>query len=183
MRNTYMRDGTLQEINYSDGTPKGMYQVLEERVLTYSNLKKICLDYKKRAPQERDCCAIRILSLEPDFANQKSLLEEIVKEAGHKIIFYPKFHCELNYIESYWGAVKVNTCANYDYSFKSLKNIVLMALDSVPLIQIRKYSRRSLRYISAYRLGLSVKQAAFAVKKYKSHRRIPNNILEDLNIE
>ncbi|CAG8646497.1 15974_t:CDS:2 [Cetraspora pellucida] len=183
MRNTYMRDGTLQEMNYPNSTPKGMYQVLEERGLTYPNLKIICSDCKKRAPQEHDCCATRILSLEPDFANQKSLLEEIVEEAGHKIIFYPKFHCELNYIESYWGAVKVNTHANCDYSFKSLKNIVLMALDSVPLIQIRKYSRHSLRYMSAYRLGLSVKQAAFAVKKYKSYRRIPNNILEDLNIE
>ncbi|CAG8706927.1 9613_t:CDS:2, partial [Cetraspora pellucida] len=139
------------EMNYPDGTPKEMYQVLEER--------------------------------EPDFVNQKSLLEKIVEEAGHKIIFYSKFHCELNYIESYWGAVKVNTCANCDYSFKSLKNIVPMALDSVSLIQIRKFSRRSLHYMSAYRLGLSVKQAAFAVKKYKSHRRIPNNILEDLNIE
>ncbi|CAG8722315.1 4185_t:CDS:2, partial [Racocetra fulgida] len=64
IRNTYIQDGTLQKMNYPDGTPKGMYQVLEER-----------------ASQERDCCTTRILSLKPDFANQKSLLEEIVKEA------------------------------------------------------------------------------------------------------
>ncbi|CAG8643272.1 1759_t:CDS:2 [Cetraspora pellucida] len=79
------------EINYPDGTPKGIYQVLEERGLAYPNLKKICSDCKKGALQKRDCCATQILSLEPDFANQKSLLEEIVEEADYKIIFYPKF--------------------------------------------------------------------------------------------
>jgi len=43
---------------------------------------------------------------ETDFVNEKSLLEiEIVKH-GHKVLFYPKFHCELNYIEFFWAAVK-----------------------------------------------------------------------------
>ncbi|CAG8559580.1 10897_t:CDS:2 [Dentiscutata heterogama] len=52
-----------------------------------------------------------------------------------------------------------------------------------------------LEYLSFHKFKLSIPNlcdyvrdeifpsAAFAVKKYKSHRRIPNNILEDLNIE
>ena len=34
------------------------------------------------------------------------MLEHVIVQAGHEVIFYPKFHCELNYIEYYWAAVK-----------------------------------------------------------------------------
>ena len=30
---------------------------------------------------------------------QKPLIQETIKSLGHKCLFYPKFHCELNYIE------------------------------------------------------------------------------------
>ena len=35
------------------------------------------------------------------------MLETIILEAGHGVIFYPKFHCKLNYIEYYWAALKL----------------------------------------------------------------------------
>ncbi len=44
----------------------------------------------------------------------------------------------------------------------------------------------SVRFMDAYRMGLSVKQAMFAeqamlaVRKYKSHRRLPGNVLEEV---
>ena len=41
----------------------------------------------------------RILSKQDDFANQISVLESVIREAGHECIFLPKFHCELNPIE------------------------------------------------------------------------------------
>ena len=47
------------------------------------------------------CCALRILESQTDFQGEKSMLENIIIEAGHEVIFYPKFHCELNYIEYY----------------------------------------------------------------------------------
>ena len=46
-----------------------------------------------------DCCMRRILSLQEDFISQKSLLQEEIEKRGHKCIFYPKYHCELNFIE------------------------------------------------------------------------------------
>ena len=36
------------------------------------------------------------MTLEPDFIAQKGAVEELIKNAGHKCIFFPKFHCELN---------------------------------------------------------------------------------------
>ena len=40
-----------------------------------------------------------LLSKQDDFTNQPSMLEALIKDAGHKCIFLPKFHCELNPIE------------------------------------------------------------------------------------
>ena len=40
-----------------------------------------------------------ILSKQDDFANQISVLESVIREAGHECIFLSKFHCELNPIE------------------------------------------------------------------------------------
>jgi transposase len=34
---------------------------------------------------------------------QKSQLEELAERRGHLAFFYPKYHCELNHIENYWG--------------------------------------------------------------------------------
>ena len=53
-----------------------------------------------------NCCAVTIMASQPDFIEQKCRLEEVIIAMGHKVIFYPKFHCELNYIENFWGAAK-----------------------------------------------------------------------------
>lgn len=34
---------------------------------------------------EVDCCALRILEAQPDFATEKSLLETVILEAGHDV--------------------------------------------------------------------------------------------------
>jgi len=39
------------------------------------------------------------LSKQDDFVNQLLMLETVIKEAGHKCVFLPKFHCKLNPIE------------------------------------------------------------------------------------
>jgi len=52
------------------------------------------------------CCALRILQAEPDFLAEKSLLETVIDKAGYEAVFYPKFHCKLNYIEYYRAVLK-----------------------------------------------------------------------------
>ncbi|RIA88243.1 hypothetical protein C1645_695321 [Glomus cerebriforme] len=68
---------------------------------------KLCKGKTKVADANRiNCYVCRILLLQPDFLVQKSQLQEKIKKHGHKCIFYPKYHCELNYIEIYWDAAK-----------------------------------------------------------------------------
>ena len=94
-------------------------------------------------------------------------------------MFYPKFYCELNYIESFWAEAKQYSRQHCDYSFNHLKEVVSRALDSITLTKIRWFSRHSAYYMSAYELGLSGKVAVFAVKRYRSHRRVPETVLEE----
>ncbi|PKK57556.1 hypothetical protein RhiirC2_721147 [Rhizophagus irregularis] len=82
--------------------PKGIKQVLIE--CGKWSPGGLILDCKKCKEKIQDisrttCCARRVISLEPDFIAQKGAIEELIEKAGHKYIFFPKFHCELNFIE------------------------------------------------------------------------------------
>lgn len=155
------------------GEPKGMRQVLIERGLWRQGLSGKC---SKGCQGRTDCCALAILQNQPDFLEQKSRLEEIIIARGHKVIFYPKFHCELNYIENFWGAAKRYTRANCNYTWEGLLKTVPEALASVSLAEIRRYARKAFRWMDIYRKGLTGATAEYAVKKYRSHRRVPDNV-------
>ena len=174
-----------------------MQRILQERGLWRDGLKKQCERKKKKATTSlgtgnlnstetieeheariadrckvgKGCCALRILEAEEDFQNEISLLETVIQAAGHEVIFYPKFHCELNYIEYYWAALKRYTRDNCKYSFAELEPTVLRGMDSIEVKTIRRFAMRSKRWIMAYTNGLSEEQRAFAEKQYKSHRR------------
>jgi hypothetical protein len=90
-------------------------------------MKEICLTYEQYIrkyndvnPERVDCCARRIMSLQPDFCEQRSILEEAIIKAGHIFKRYPKFHCECNFIEQFWGFAKRETRRIYSYNFADL---------------------------------------------------------------
>jgi len=171
----FERDGVryIQNMQTDDGVTKRLESILRERNLWQAGL---------RADKARE-----LLRKQPDFQSQKEWLEETVTKHPDLIIdYYPKFHCEFNFIELYWGAAKRFARQNCDYSFAGLQLVVPAALNSVSLTLIRKYARKCFRYMDAYRAygdngaKLSMQQVEFAVKKYASHRRIPLSIMNDL---
>jgi hypothetical protein len=86
---------------------KGMEQIIQERGLwPEGGLPAQCGTDFKCAPGCIDCCCQHILYLQPDFVAQKSQLEELIEQRHHLCDFYPKYHCELNFIEQYWGTAK-----------------------------------------------------------------------------
>jgi len=78
---------------------KGMEVIICERSLWLADgLAAQCPGFYC-PPDRTDCCCWQLLYLQPDFLNQKSLLQELVESCGYLCDFYPKYHCELNFIE------------------------------------------------------------------------------------
>ena len=160
----FMRGGKLVQ--------KGIKSILQERGLWTDSLK---------LPEAR-----KLLAEQPDFRQQQEWVVETLTKAGHHIIYLPKFHCELNYIEHLWCAAKAYARSHCTYSFAALKGMVPEALDSVSLATFRRLHRRCQCYMYAYAVrdengeGLTFAQARFAVRKYSSHRKIPDSIFKDL---
>ena len=73
----------------------------------------------------------QILPLQPYFLEQRSRVQEVIGEAGHLCIFPPKFHCELNFIEYFWGPVEKYIQDNCDYTFETWKQNIKPAMGSV----------------------------------------------------
>ncbi|KJA13708.1 hypothetical protein HYPSUDRAFT_151281 [Hypholoma sublateritium FD-334 SS-4] len=182
-------DGTPQPLYFPaghsrEGVFKGMAVILEERGFgDMSKLRAECKKFKC-APvgpgQEQRCCCRRILYNQPDFVNIPLVLETACKAAGVTAFFLPKFHCELNFIEQCWGYAKriYRLCPESSREDQLEKN-ALNSLD-IPLDTMRKFANRSRRFMDAYDRGLNGRQAAWATRKYRGHRVLPEGIMNEL---
>ncbi len=90
---------------------------------------------------------LAMLAEEEDFKNQRIWLLELLEDAGMEVDFFPKFHCEFNWIERYWGNVKCNVRKQCDYTFTNLERTVPQCLDAVSKLMLRKFARKSLMLI------------------------------------
>ena len=60
----------------------------------------------------------KLLQEQAEVQEQGEWLQEIDSRVDDCLIdYYPKFHCEFNFIELYWGQVKRYSRPNCDYSF------------------------------------------------------------------
>jgi hypothetical protein len=92
----FMQDGTrvVQKMVFPPDHPeylgqlKGIKELLKEQ-----GLYKACLRGKcKKCPTDNDnCCSKKILGLQEDFLQQKSLVQEVIEMAGHLCIFCQNF--------------------------------------------------------------------------------------------
>ena len=61
-----------------------------------------------------------------------------------------------------------------------LEDNTVTVLEFIPLSMMHKFLNRSLRFMDAYGHGLNGRQAAWALRKYRGHRVLPNDIMEEL---
>ena len=193
MNDTYVLDdkhadsGYVQSLVWPNGKPKGLKIVLMERglwpisgqhFLTQCSIKSASSKSTKPNPRCLNggpCCEPALLAVQLAFRNQKSQVEEAILNAGHDVIFYPAFHCELNCIEYFWGAAKRYTHENCEYDFESLNRLVPEALAGVSKELIWKYWAWTEWIMDAYRLGViyaSPQYDHLVSRRYASHRRI-----------
>jgi hypothetical protein len=124
------------------------------------------------------------LSQQPDFLSQKEWLSEVVERSGHEIIFYPKYHCELNYIEMVWAYLKAKLRRECENDFGlMLRRVPDILVNEIPVAFVRRVERHCLRFMSGYRMGLEGPLLDFAMKRYSSHRRIPTSQLGQISAD
>ena len=131
-------DGSPQSFYNDVGIFKGMSKILNEHALTEeAKLKAECKGFKCEK-DVMNCCQWWVLYSQPDFIDQESALEITCKTKGFEVIFLPKFHCELNFIEQCWGHTK-RVYRQYPPSLKEedLEKNMLSALESVPMVTMR----------------------------------------------
>ncbi|KAF9504372.1 hypothetical protein BS47DRAFT_1374400 [Hydnum rufescens UP504] len=189
-------DGSMQSFYFSDshksaGQFKGMAVILQEHGIPVDELKLKAQCGKggfkcwftTLPTGSNPCCCWKALYDQPDFIAQKSIIQELIEAHGHGMTIYAKFHCECNFIEQIWGYAKQ---VYHEFPESSTEaepeRNVLAALESVPLISIRRFANCSLRFMDAYRKGLNGSQAAWANKKYHGHRVLPESLMADLEV-
>ncbi len=139
-----------------------------------------CKDFKC-APGATNCCCCRILYNQPDFTDVSSVLQTTCKAKGFTVLFLPKFHCELNFIEQCWGYAKRIYRLNPESSREdALQKNALDALEAVPLSSMRRFANRSYRFMNAYSHGLNGRQAVWAARKYRGHCILPVSIMDEI---
>ena len=123
-------DGKPQKLVTSSGIQKGsqLKSLLEERGIITTGLKKEDM--------------IKIVEDMTDFKFQKTKVEELILNKGHRAMFIPKFHCELNLIERVGFRAKQYTRSHCDYLFSNFEKIINTALDAVSVELIRKCFRK-----------------------------------------
>ncbi|OAX38434.1 hypothetical protein K503DRAFT_850003 [Rhizopogon vinicolor AM-OR11-026] len=190
-------DGSPQSLYYPEGHElagvfTGMAVILHERGRAdVSKVRAECPKFQCKKSINR-CCCRSILYNEPYFVNVGSLLEIACEARGFRVIFFPKIHCELNFIEQCWGYSK-RVYRELPVSSKEadFERNFLAVLESIPLfvgkyifgsilLNIDPFDTRSLRFMDAYHKGLNGKQAAWASKQYRDHGVLPDTIMAEL---
>jgi hypothetical protein len=185
--NFELPDGSKQTFYYPNGEHKGKFKgivkILEERGEgNLSHLLLQCEGFKcADTSLAARCCCRRILFNQPDFVNVPSALEVACAARGVTVLFLPKFHCELNFIEQVWGYAK----RLYRVMPESSREDVLLrnaleALDSVPLACMRRFANRADRFSDSYRIGLTGATLMWATRKYHGHRVLPDTLMDDM---
>jgi hypothetical protein len=105
-----------------------------------------------------------------------------VEDRGGCFIKSPRFHCELQFIEPFWRNAKKYMRNNCNYKLSALRAIIPSALRITTIKTLRRYHTRFLRFMDAYKKGLSTHLAHYVTKKYRSHRRL-NDVQIDIGLE
>jgi hypothetical protein len=90
-------------------------------------------------------------------------------------------HCELNFIEFFWGFVKQYLHDNCDHTFDTLKKNMPKALASVKLEKIWCWEHRMVRWMTTYWAGMETQDAQlhvcqFSSTTYSSHQHTPERV-------
>lgn len=169
---------------------RGLLSLCVERGLDVVG-KKVCCDnckliaglYDDNDPERTGCCMRRLFFMQPDIEQpgaQNAVADYFDTLEYCDVVFLPKYHCELNPIERKWSFVKNQCRDDCDYTLQSMRINVPKYLNEMPKVLVRKHYMSCNRAALAYAEGLTGPLNTYVTKKYSSHRRIPKELLDEL---
>jgi transposase len=138
------------------GVAKGAAQIAKERGHNITGLKKDQI--------------IQLLANDPDFKNEKNMLEKMTHQRGWKCLFLPKFHCEFNPAELVWANSKRYVRGLGEMNFKQLEKAIPISFTTISKDTYFKTYQHGIEEIFASWEGMK-SNIKPDVKTYKSHRR------------
>ena len=125
-----------------------------------------------------------ILASHPAFQKVPKL-EELARKYNIKVIFAPKFHCDLNAIEGLWCYMKQYGCKNSDQTYPTMMRLIPKPREifAERAIQMKLF-RRFCRCFDAYKKGKTYSEVLIFIfsgsckPDVVSHRRISNTKLD-----
>ena len=125
-----------------------------------------------------------LLSKHPAFQNVTKL-ERLAHKYNVKVIFVPKFHCELNAIEGLWCHMKQFVRKKTDQIFSTMMRLVPESRENFVSKEVQlKLFRRFWRSLNAYQQGKSYGEVLMCLfsghcnSNITSHRNITNSKLD-----
>ena len=109
---------------------------------------------------------------QPDFKGEINILEQLVKDRGHTTWFLPKFHCELNWAELYWGTFKHFVRSQVNGKWGSMTNALWQSYGEgkCPLVLSRRFARKVRELLDLYQFNLVGAFAVYCQSKISTHR-------------
>ena len=125
-----------------------------------------------------------LLSKHPAFQNVTKL-EKLAHKYNVKVIFVPKFHCELNAIEGLWCHMKQFVRKKTDQTFPTMMRLIPESRENFVSKEVQlKLFRRFWRSLNAYQQGKSYGEVLMCFfsghcnSNVTSHRKITNSKLD-----
>ncbi len=114
------------------------------------------------------------MSVQLNFFQKKYEIEEKIAASSndtyHKVIYYSKFHCELNHNENFWCNGKNYSQIECDYTFDALRKYLPQALASVKSFTILRCYDRGRQKMQLYKEGVAYGSSEWVKKT--SHQKI-----------
>ena len=94
-----------------------------------------------------------------------------------------KVTSKMIFIEMIWGWAKAYHRTTCTHNYQALKDGLSVTFDEImPVAFVRRALDHCIRFMDGYRKGLTGPVLEYAVKKYKSHRRLSSSLLLE-NVE
>ncbi len=131
-----------------------------------------CKSNQSTCDNSGKCYSRALLQSQLNSKNQEGWLQEKIEAAGHDVIFYPKFHCELNFIERFLCAANYYTRENCSYTIEGLRKNIPEAFKSISSATINRHDKLCCKVTITYNGGLKYSTEEFTQQLYTSHRQV-----------